>query len=110
MEKKIGKISSVRFGHVGYQDAQLGISFAFSGNGWGVSDSKAFWDSEIIDSKDCKWNENDRNLGYANVMRYISTLLKDAKCSDVVELYGKPVEVTFDGNLLKDWRILTEAL
>jgi hypothetical protein len=28
----------------------------------------------------------------------------------VDELKGKPVEVTFDGNMLKEWRILTEVL
>jgi hypothetical protein len=43
-------------------------------------------------------------------MRYVSKLLKDAKVSSVDELKGKPVEVTFDGNMLKEWRILTEVL
>jgi hypothetical protein len=36
--------------------------------------------------------------------------LKDAKVNSVDELKGKPVEVTFDGNMLKEWRILTEVL
>ena len=26
------------------------------------------------------------------------------------ELKGKPIEATFDGNTLKEWRILTEVL
>jgi hypothetical protein len=43
-------------------------------------------------------------------MRYVSKLLKDAKVNSVDELKGKPVEVTFDGNMLKEWRILTEVL
>jgi hypothetical protein len=43
-------------------------------------------------------------------MRYVSTLLKEAKVNSVDMLKGKPVEVTFDGNTLKSWRILTEVL
>jgi hypothetical protein len=43
-------------------------------------------------------------------MRYVSSLLKDAKVNSVDQLKGKPVEVTFDGNMLKSWRILTEVL
>jgi hypothetical protein len=43
-------------------------------------------------------------------MRYVSKLLKDAKVDAVQKLQGIPVEVTFDGNLLKEWRILTEVL
>jgi hypothetical protein len=37
-------------------------------------------------------------------------LLKQAKVDSVERLKGKPVEVTFDGNRLEEWRILTEVL
>ena len=41
IEKKLGKISNVRFGHGGYQDAMIGLSLTFEGQGsWGVSDWK----------------------------------------------------------------------
>jgi hypothetical protein len=43
-------------------------------------------------------------------MRYLSKLLKEAKVSSVYKLKGIPVEVTFDGNMLKEWRILKEVL
>jgi hypothetical protein len=43
-------------------------------------------------------------------MRYLSKLLNEAKVSSVDKLKGIPVEVTFDGNMLKEWRILTEVL
>jgi hypothetical protein len=43
-------------------------------------------------------------------MRYVSKLLKEAKVDSVDKLKGKPVEVTFEGNTLKSWRILTEVL
>jgi hypothetical protein len=43
-------------------------------------------------------------------MRYVSKLLKEAKVDSVEKLKGKPIEATFDGNMLKEWRILTEVL
>jgi hypothetical protein len=43
-------------------------------------------------------------------MRYVSKLLRDAKVDSVEKLKGKPIEATFDGNTLKEWRILTEVL
>lgn len=43
-------------------------------------------------------------------MRFISKLLKEAKVDEVYQLKGKPVEVTFEGNMLKEWRLLTEVI
>jgi hypothetical protein len=40
----------------------------------------------------------------------IDKILTDAKVYSVDKLKGKPVELTFDGNMLKEWRILTEVL
>jgi hypothetical protein len=40
----------------------------------------------------------------------IDKILTDAKVDSVDKLKGKPVEVTFDGTTLKDWRILKEVL
>jgi hypothetical protein len=111
MEKRLGKIESVRFGLGGYQDSQLGLSVTLSASGWGVSDFKGNWDCERIKwSEHSKWTEEDRDKGYSETMRYLSKLLKDAKVDSVDKLKGVPVEVTFDGNMLKEWRILTEVL
>ena len=111
MEKRLGKISSIRFGHSGYQDVQIGISFTLSGKGWGVNDFKGYWDAELIEHNNyCKWTENDRDKSYAEIIRYLSKLLKDAKRDTVDELEGIPVEVIFEGNTLKSWRILTEVI
>jgi hypothetical protein len=111
MEKRLGKIESVSFGLGGYQGAMLGIHFSLGADGWGVNDSKANWDDETIScSEHAKWTESDRDGWYAEIMRYVSKLLKDAKVDSVDKLKGKPVEVTFDGNILKEWRILTEVL
>lgn len=111
MEKKLGKIKSVRFGHGGYNDACLGLSVSLGGDGWGVGDFKGTWDAEMIKhSEDTKWTEEDRTKGYDETMRLLSKLLKEAKVDSVDKLKDIPVEVTFDGMLLHEWRILTEVI
>ena len=111
MEKKLGKIESVRFGHGGYQDSCLGLSVTLSASGWGVGDFKGGWDAELIKhSEYSKWSEEDRDKSYSDTMRFLSKLLKEAKVSSVDQLKGIPVEVMFDGMMLKEWRILTEVL
>jgi hypothetical protein len=111
MEKKLGKIQSVTFGIGGYQDAMIGLHVTLGNDGWGVGDSRSAWDAEIVKwEKYCKWTESDRDKQYVEIMRYLSKLLKDAKVNSVDKLKGVPVEVTFDGNMLKEWRILTEVI
>jgi hypothetical protein len=111
MTKKIGKIEWVSFGHGGYQDCMLGLSVTLSGQGWGVSDFKRNWDAELVQhSEYTKWSEEDRSKCYDETMRFLSKLLKEAKVGNVDKLKGIPVEASFDGNLLKEWRILTEVL
>jgi hypothetical protein len=111
MTKELGKIEKVRFGHCGYQSSCLGISFVLSGKGWGLQDSKSTWDAELIKhTENSKWSEEDRDKQYSEIMRYVSKLLKDAKVSNIDQLEGKPIEVTLDGMLLQEWRILTEVL
>jgi hypothetical protein len=109
-EKRIGKISSATFGIGGYGDAMFGLSIGFSGPGWGVGDFKGMWGPEI-ESRECScWTEKDRDREYAKTMRFTADVLFKAKKSDVSKLVGTPVEVTFDGNTLKSWRVLEEAL
>jgi hypothetical protein len=111
MEKKLGKIESVRFGLGGYQDACIGLSVTLGDGSWGVGDFKGGWDAETIKRSDStQWTEEDRDKNYSDTMRYLSKLLKEAKVSSVDKLKGIPVEVTFDGNMLKEWRILKEVL
>lgn len=111
MEKRLGKITSVRFGLGGYQDACLGLSVSLGDGSWGVGDFKGTWDAESIKrSEYTKWTEEDRSKGYDETMRFVSKLLKEAKVDSVDKLKDIPVEVTFDGNMLKEWRILTEVI
>lgn len=108
---ELGKIDTVKFGLGGYQGAMIGLHFTFSFKGAGVGTSKCAWDPERIEwSKNCKWTEEDRDKQYAEIIRYLSKLLKEAKVEDVTALKGIPVEVTFEDNTLKSWIILTEVL
>lgn len=111
MDKKLGKLKSVEFGLGGYQEACIGINVQIDFDGSGVGDSKTAWDANLIEcTSHCKWTEEDRSAQYAEIVRYISGLLADAKVSNVSQLIGKPVEVTMDGMQLKSWRILKEVL
>ena len=111
MEKKLGKIEDIRFGLGGYQGAMLGLHVTLGNSGWGVGDSRANWDAEQIKwTENTQWSESDRDKWFSEIMRYVSKLLKEAKVDSVDKLKGKQVEVTFDGNMLKSWRILTEVL
>lgn len=111
MEKRLGKLKDVKFGHGGYQDACIGLSVTISGDGWGVGDSRTSWDANMIEHNDrCKWTEADRDKEYSEIMHYVSDLLAAAKVGSVDKLNGLPVEATFEGNTLKEWRILTEVL
>ena len=111
MEKRLGKIQSIKFGIGGYQDAMIGLHITLGSTGWGVTDTKSAWDAETVQhTEHCKWTEKDRDAQYAEILRYVSKLLNEANVTNVNDLKGKPVEVTFNGNLLKEWRILTEVL
>ena len=111
MEKRLGKIKKVSFGIGSYQDAMIGLHITLGGEGWGVEDSRSEWDAEKVEwSERCNWTEFERDKKYAEILRYVSKLLKDAKVDSVDNLQGIPVEVTFDNRILKEWRILTEVL
>lgn len=108
--KKIGKIQSISFGFGGYQDAMLGLSISLGSDSWGVGDFRGGWGPQITCDKYCKWTEADRSKLYADTARFIGDLLTQAKKDKLSDLQGVPVEVEFDGMILKSWRILTEAI
>lgn len=111
MEKSLGKITDVKFGLGGYQNARIGLHVRLGNAVWSDCDSRSTWDAETIKwSNMCKWSESERESQYVNIMCYVSKLLKDAKVDSVDKLKDIPIEDTFDGNKLIDWRILTEVL
>lgn len=110
-ETVLGKIKEVRFGIVG--DIFMGIHLTFGSDvgSWGVSYSKGFHDfNRNAHTEYCKWTPESNNFQMLETMKYISDLLNDAKVSDVYQLKGKPVEVVFEKNCIKSWRILKEVI
>lgn len=111
MDNTLGKIKSIKFGYGGYQDTILGFTIELGGESWGTAVFFGTWDPETVKrSEHTRWSEEDRTKGLADASRKISALLKEAKVNDMSQLVGKPIKAEFDGNMLKDWRILTEVL
>ena len=110
--RELGKISKVWFGVGGYQDCMFGLTLTLEGKGWGVGDFiSGGWDVERMPrSEYAKWTEADRDEQMVKMCRRISKLLSDAKVDDIAKLKGIPIEVVFECNALKEWRILTEVL
>ena len=108
VKKELGRISGAQFGFGGYQDVQIGLSLQFESNGWGCGTFDGYWAGKRSDS--AKWTEEDRVKALGEMMMRLSDILIQAKARDVGELVGKPVEITFDDNVFKEFRILTEVL
>ncbi len=93
--KHIGKISKVQFGYGGYQDVQLGLSLHFSfGENKGVGTGFFIWPKKAGDSA-------------VEFFQKIEKLLRDSKQDTIENLVDMPVELEFDGIILKDWRFIT---
>ena len=110
MRKQIGKIQAISFGMGGYQDAMIGISVTLGSNKdcWGVGDFKGAFGRER--SEYAKWTEEDRIKQLGEMVMWAHKLMQQANVENLNDLVDKPVEVTFDGNRLKSWRILTEVI
>lgn len=108
MEKKLGRIKKCVFGHGGYQDAMIGITFDLGGEGWGVGDFWGHWAGKRSES--CAWTEQDRINEMGKIALRLGNLLSEAKVTNIYALKDVPIEVTFDGNLLKSWRVLKEVI
>ena len=93
-QKVLGKITQAEFGFGGYQDAMFGLSLQFGGNGWCVGHFIGQWGKD--------WSVLQA--------RSIQKILTECGVQHVSKLIGKPVEITFDGNVFEDFRVLTEVL
>ncbi len=110
LRKELGKISSVRFGYGGYQEAQFGLSISLECNGGSVSNFKGMWPFTMERHSSSEWTEADRERNAVDMVRFITETMDAAKVRDVADLKGIPVECEFDGQMLKSWRILSEVL
>ena len=112
MNLELGKITHVRLGYSGVQDAMFGLDITFEGKGWGVSTfiSAGWKDVYKPEGEHHKWTEEDRNVLRAELCKKIDIILDSAKVNDINKLVGIPVEVIFENNTIKDWRVLEEVL
>ncbi|HEY5563888.1 MAG TPA: hypothetical protein VIK72_19405 [Clostridiaceae bacterium] len=97
MKRKLAKIKSVRFG---YSEYLFGLTLGIGGEGWGVVGSYYY-------NPSYKGHEDN---GMVTMMDNVQKMLKDANVETVDKLLNKPIECTFDGNILKEFRILTEVI
>lgn len=100
LEKRLGKIDFVEFGTMRDYPFQLGLQLGFSMSG----------KYTVNISPDCHWEMGTRHSNLAESLDRLAKILKDAKVNYVSELLGKPVEVTLEDGVFKDFRILTEVL
>lgn len=107
-ERKLGKIKVVKFGLGGYQDMMIGVNFTLGGEGWGVQDFWGNWSHEWTDN--CKWTEENRLIELGKVCMKLNFFMTKAGVTSLEQLKDKPIEVEFEMNTLKSWRILTEVI
>ena len=104
--KYLGKITSAEFGVDRDYYYDFGLYLTFSIDALSVS---GMYVANI--NPKCKYaTPTGRQDAVLEMNEKIAAILKDAKVSSVSGLIGKPVEVTLEGNLFKDFRILTEVL
>lgn len=108
MRKSIGKITGVRFGKCGYDDAGFGISISVETQDGCATHELWVWSSPP--SKDAKWTVFDQDKKLVEISRYVMQLIKDAKVNSVEKLRGVPVEAIWEGQVIIDVRILTEVI
>lgn len=109
IEKELGKIDFAEYGTIKDYPFLVGLQLYFHlGNGCSIGDGGKY---TVNLSDGCKWkNSDERNIAIAESVDFTNQLLEDAKVSYISELVGKPVEVTIENNIFKDFRILTEVL
>ena len=110
-EKQIGKIQNVFIGMTGYQDSEFGLTLTLGSDkdGWGVCTTiSGGWTGDPHEY--AKWTREDQDAQFAKMTREVSELMSSAKVREINQLQGIPIEVEFDGMVLKDWRVLEEAL
>ena len=106
--KILGKITFAEYGTVKDHPFLMGLQLGFKlGDGTNVMDGGS---NTVNISKECRWEEAEREAAITVSVEKIHKILEDAKVNYVSELINKPVEVTIDKNCFKDFRILTEVL
>lgn len=107
--KYLGKIEKAEFGTWRDRPFLMGLQleFRFDGNS-GVSCGGRHL---INISEHCGWeSEDEKHKAYQKVLEETNRILQDAKVNMVSELVGKPIEISIEDQMYKEFRILTEVL
>ena len=107
IKKVLGKIDFAEFGTIKDYPFLIGMQLGFTMSGSVVMDGGKY---TVNLSKDCRWEESERDEVVIKSIERIDRILKEAKVNYISELINKPVEITLDGNRFEDFRILTEVL
>lgn len=108
LRTELGRITEATFGFGGYQEAMIGLSLTFGGKSWGCGHFEGAWG--IDRSEYAKWSEEDRLRQLGEACMKLRDILRKSGKQHVGQLIGVPVECSFDGTLLKSWRVLEEVL
>ena len=106
--KILGKIDFAEYGTIRDYPFLIGLQLGFKlGDGSGVMDGGS---NTINITKECRWEESEREAAVTVSVEKVYQILEDAKVNYVSQLINKPVEVTIEKNCFKAFRILTEVL
>lgn len=108
INKMFGKIISAEFGTVQDRPFLVGLKLEFR-----LSDGTVIGNSGkyIVSATTAYELSNDgRRKKITAMVDAVRGVLKDSKVNNVSDLVGKPVEVTMENDIFKDFRILTEVL
>lgn len=106
-EKVLGKIVSAEYGKVKDYPYLFGLILKFQIQRGFVCCGGKY---TVNFSDKCKYEDGQKEKAIIDSVEFVNTILTDAKVLCVSELVNKPVEITLDGHLFKDFRILTEVL
>lgn len=104
-EKTLAKITKAELGHDG--DGRFGLNLVFTGSGIGCGTFEGTWAQR---SEHAQWSLADQAKAFADVMYLLRDTLTKAKRRHADQLVGVPVELTFEGNMLRSWRVLEEVI
>lgn len=108
INKMIGEITSAEFGTVQYKPFLMGLKLEFR-----LTDGTVIGNSGkyiVSTTTAYELSSDGRRKRITAMVDAIRGVLKDSKVNNVSDLIGKPVEVTMENNIFKDFRILTEVL
>lgn len=103
--KYLGKIEFAEYGILYDREQHIGLRLGFTFGGAAVCSGETY-----VVNLAARSTEGEIQAALMELTRKIRDLLIAAKCDNVSELKGKPVEVTIEKSLFKTFRILTEVL